>query len=346
MRSEDYDENLVGFHSMKVMITGAAGFIGGHLTRYCLGAGDRVLGLDVEEQSECRPGADFELCDVRDSSRLQRLIAAYRPDCIYHLAAQSYPTVSLAQPRETMDVNVGGTINLFESLRTAGISPLVIVGCSSAEYGRVIHHGALLREDDPLCPLHPYGVSKVAQDLLAAQYFANYSIPALRIRIFNTTGPGKMGDVCSDLTRRAVEIELGLRSPVLPVGNRTRRAIVDVRDLVRGLWLSAERCIPGEVYNLGSDRTHSLDEIVAMIQALSQVPFEVEQVPGLMRSCDEPVIAGNMNKFRECSGWKAELDLANTLSDMLDWWRQRIHAEPRCGSQNLHPPPRGTILNG
>src|SRR5208337_3374960 len=140
---------------------------------------------------------------------------------IFHLAAQSYPTVSLVQPRETFYINAGGTINLFESLRTVGISPVVVVACSSGEYGPVASQDLPVREDHLLRPLHPYGVSKVAQDLLAAQYFANYSIPAIRIRIFNTTGPGKIADVCSDLTKRAVEIELGMRPPSLMVGNLT-----------------------------------------------------------------------------------------------------------------------------
>jgi len=187
---------------MKVLITGASGFIGGFLTTLCVEAGSSVLGLDICQPEVVRAGADFELCDVRDEARLSRLISSFRPDRIFHLAAQSYPTVSLTKPRETMDINAGGTINLYECLRALGIKPVVVVACSSAEYGPVANEDLPVRESHSLRPLHPYGVSKVAQDLLAAQYFANYSIPSVRIRIFNTTGPGKTGDVCSDLTRR------------------------------------------------------------------------------------------------------------------------------------------------
>jgi len=172
--------------------------------------------------------------------------------------------------------------------------------------------------------LHPYGVSKVAEDLLAAQYFANYRIPCVRIRIFNTTGPGKIGDVCSDLARRAVEIELGMRPPSLMVGNLTRRAIIDVRDLVRGLWLSAECCVPGDVYNLGTDQIYSIQEVIETIQALVRAPFSVEKDLALVRGCDEPIIAGDITKFQRCSGWKMEIELASTLRDMLDWWRDRL----------------------
>ena len=313
---------------MKVLITGAAGFIGGFLAKYCVDAGSVVLGIGISEPNELAHGAAFELCDIRDSDALLQLVSRFRPDRIFHLAAQSYPTVSLIQPRETIDINVGGTVNLFECLRTAGISPTVVVACSSAEYGPVASSDLPTRETHPLRPLHPYGVSKVAQDLLAAQYFANYSIPAVRIRIFNTTGPSKLGDVCSDLARRAIEIELGIRAPSLTVGNlTTRRALLDVRDMARALWLSAERCEPGEVYNVGGNEIYSVQEIIDVVRAGVNTEFSLKQDPALMRGCDEPVIAGDTSKFRQCSGWMPEVALSQTIQDMLNWWRTRLAFE-------------------
>ena len=187
-----------------------------------------------------------------------------------------------------------------------------------------------MRETHPLRPLHPYGVSKVAQDLLAAQYFANYAIPCVRIRIFNTTGPSKMGDVCSDLAKRAVEIELGMRPPALPAGNLTsRRAIIDVRDMVRALWLAAERCEAGEVYNVGANAIYSVEELIETILARVKEPFSVQEDPALVRGCDEPVIAGDISKFQRCSGWTPEIELAKTIQDMLDWWRNQLVSSPR-----------------
>jgi GDP-4-dehydro-6-deoxy-D-mannose reductase len=313
---------------MKVMITGAAGFIGGFLAKYCLEVGCSVLGLGISQPVDVWAGAAaaFERCDIRDAARLLHLISTFRPDRIFHLAAQSYPTISLEQPRETMDINVGGTVNLFECLRTSGIWPIVVVACSSAEYGPVASCNLPVREDHPLRPLHPYGVSKVAQDLLGAQYFTNYGSPCVRIRIFNTTGPGKMGDVCSDLARRVAEIELGIGPPYLRVGNLTRRAIIDVRDLVRGLWLSAERCALGDVYNLGGDQIYSIQEVIDTIRTHVTVRFSVQQDQALIRGCDEPVIAGDIAKFQRCSGWAMEIKLTKTLGDMLDWWRGRLAA--------------------
>ncbi len=310
---------------MKVMITGAAGFIGGFLARQCLGAGCSVLGIGLEQPEEKWNGGAFEICDVRNASHLSSLLSTFRPDRVFHLAAQSYPTVSLTQPRETLDINVGGTVNLFEGLRSAGLKPKVVVACSSAEYGPVAIQDLPVKEGHPLRPLHPYGVSKVAQDLLAAQYFSNYAFHSIRIRIFNTTGPGKLGDVCSDLTKRAVEIELGVRPPVLLVGNlTTRRALADVRDMARGLWIATEHCEAGEVYNVGGDQIYAVQEIIEAIRKDVAVPFKIEQDPALVRACDEPTIAGDTTKFRNCTGWRPEFDLANTLRDMLKWWRNRL----------------------
>ena len=312
---------------MKVMITGAAGFIGGVLAKRCLDDGCSVLGLGVSEPATWG-GGTFERCDVRNADLLSKLVVSFQPDRIFHLAAQSYPTVSLEQPRETLDINIGGTVNVFESVRTLSKMPMTVVACSSAEYGPVAAEDLPVCEEHPLRPLHPYGVSKVGQDLLAAQYFANYKIPCVRIRIFNTTGPGKLGDVCSDLTRRAVEIELGLRPPSLMVGNRTRRAIIDVRDLVRGLWLSAECCAAGDVYNLGANQIYSIQEIIEAIQKRVTRPFAVQEDPLLVRGCDEPVIAGDISKFQQCSKWKPEISLSRTLEDMLEWWRNELTTSP------------------
>ncbi len=307
---------------MNVMITGAAGFVGAFLTKYGLDAGARVLGIDIKEPASGMQDAAFEICDVRDQERVSSLVRAFRPHCIFHLAAQSYPTVSLDRPYETMEVNAGGTISVFEAVRLLEKKAMVVVACSSAEYGPVASSDLPVREDHPLRPLHPYGVSKVAQDLLAAQYFVNYRQPTVRIRIFNTTGPAKIGDVCSDLTKRVVEIESRSGMGSLRVGNlTTQRAILDVRDLVRALWLSVDLCEPGEVYNVGADAIYSIQELIAEIRRQSGVPFELEQDPKLMRRCDEPVIAGDVTRFRERTGWRQEIPLEMTIGEMLEWWR-------------------------
>ena len=310
---------------MNVLITGAGGFMGGYLAKLALSEGHSVLGIDAKEAEAEAFEAKFERCDIRDTARVFETIATFRPDRIFHLAAQSYPTISMLRPLDTMQINAGGTINIFEGVRAAGIKPVVVVACSSAEYGIVAQENLPVREEHALRPLHPYGVSKVAQDLLAYQYFANYGIPTVRIRIFNTTGPRKRDDICSDFTKRAVEIELGIRRSPMIVGNlTTRRAIIDVRDMVRGLWLAAKHGAYGEVYNVGSGNIYSGQEVIDAIRAIIKVPFTLEADPGLLRTCDEPVIAGDTTKFRGCTGWKPEIGLRQTIVDMVEWWRKHL----------------------
>lgn len=319
---------------MNVMITGSAGFVGTYLAEFCQREGASVLGLDIKHPAAPGYTGEFEICDVRDANRLSSLVTAFKPDQIFHLAAQSYPTVSLERPYETMDVNAGGTISVFETARHAEKKPMVVVACSSAEYGPVASEDLPVRETHALRPLHPYGVSKVAQDLLAAQYFANYSIPTVRIRIFNTTGPGKLGDVCSDLTKRVVELEIQSGRGALRVGNlSTKRAILDVRDLVRALWLAAIHCEPGEVYNVGGNAIYSVQELIEEIGRQSAIAFPIEPDPKLMRSCDEPVIAGDITRFRERTGWMPGIAFESTIGEMLAWWKQELGVVSAAGKQ-------------
>jgi GDP-4-dehydro-6-deoxy-D-mannose reductase len=310
---------------VRVLITGAAGFIGGYLFQYCVAKGCIVLGIDVREPLDAAARSAFEPCDVRDPARLPDVLARFEPDRIFHLAAQSYPTVSLLQPRETFSTNIDGTVNLFESVRALASKPLVVVACSSAEYGPIATEDLPVKENHALAPIHPYGVSKAVQDLLAWQYFLNYSIPTVRLRIFKTTGPGILGDVCSDLMKRAVEIELGLQAPVMHAGNLTsRRSILDVRDLVSALWLSAGHCKAGEVYNVGGENCYSVSEVIEAIGVQLKLRFAVEQRPELSRSFDEPVIAGDNSKFHACCDWEPQIPLTQTLQDMYLWWRERL----------------------
>lgn len=312
---------------MRVLVTGAAGFMGPFLARLAASSGAEVLGTGLNGPCHEWPeGFRFEVCDMRDDAEVMRVVSDFRPDRVFHLAAQSYPTVSLERPRETMESNVCGTVNLYESLRAAKLNAMVVVACSSAEYGPVAAKDLPVKEEHPLRPLHPYGVSKIAQDLLAALYFANYGMPSVRIRIFNTTGPSKLGDVCSDLIRRAVEIETGINTTAaLKVGNlTTRRAIIDVRDMVRALWVASEKCEPGEVYNVGSSNIFAVEELIETIRPLIKSPFTIAQHPGLIRACDEPVIAGDTTKFQQQTGWKTEIGLDQSLQDMVDWWRQNL----------------------
>lgn len=318
---------------MRVLITGGHGFIGRWLAGH-LGAQGHEVWLNYYTMPPpgemAVPGAAGSVgFDVRDAAAFEACLRALRPERVYHLAAQSYPTVSWERPAETMDVNALGTIHLFEGLRRAGLRARVLVACSSAEYGFVAPHEVPTREEQPLRPLHPYGVSKVAQDLLAYQEHATHGTHTCRVRIFNTTGPGKLNDAASDFTRRAVEIEKGLREPVLRVGNlEPRRGFCDVRDMVRALEAALEKGRPGEVYNAGAGEAVSMRAMLDEVLALSTAKPRVEVDKALLRPTDEPVILGDSGKLRREAGWAPAIPLRTTLADMMAHWRRTLPGRP------------------
>jgi GDP-mannose 4,6-dehydratase len=314
---------------MNILITGIGGMVGSHLADYLV-KNHRVIGTYYKPTvnlSELPKDIELVECDVRYFNRLYSIIKQYKPQRIFHLAAQSYPTVSMARPDETMDINVIGTINVFEAIKQLGSSgeTKVVVACSSAEYGASLTPENIpVTENTPLLPLHPYGVSKVAQDLLTYQYFKSDGLYGIRARIFNTTGPRKVNDVCSDFIKRVVEIECGA-IPVLAVGNlETRRAITDVRDLVTALWLLSEKGAAGEVYNISGKFVYKITEIIDIIRQYTTIPFKVQIDDNLLRPTDEPIIYGDSSKLEAITGWKQSLHLKDTIYDMLNYWRNRI----------------------
>lgn len=265
-------------------------------------------------------------CDVRYFQHLHSIISKYKPTIIYHLAAQSFPTVSWERAAETMDINVGGTVNLLESIKLLkqedeNYNPKVVIACSSAQYGSSLTpENVPITEDKPMLPLHPYGVSKVTQDLLGYQYFMNYGIRTIRARIFNTTGVRKINDAASEFTRRAVLIKKG-KLDKFPVGNLTaQRAITDVRDLIQALDLLARKGKDGEAYNVCGDKIYLMSDIIEYIKKIVGIDFETYQDPSLMRPMDEPVIVGSSEKLLKDTGWKQSIDIETTLRDMIDYW--------------------------
>jgi len=189
-------------------------------------------------------------------------------------------------------------------------------------YGNVPASAIPVAEEHPLKPLHPYGISKVCLDLLAREYFLDYRIPAVNIRLFNTTGPGKTNDAPSDFVRQLVRIKKGLQAPVIEVGNlKPRRAFLDVQDTVRGFYLAAIKGKRGEAYNLCASRTYHIHEVLHAAIRLSGVKTEIQPVSRLMRPSDEKIIFGSTQKFRKDTGWTPLNSIERTLTSMLNYWQ-------------------------
>ncbi len=311
---------------MKVLITGATGFIGSHLAEFLLEKGDEVHGTvwdknELKNVESIKDKINILECDIRDESRVAEIIREIKPERIFHLAAQSFPTVSWDEPARTLDTNVLGTSHLFEAVKKYTPDSTVLVACSSAEYGFVTEAEVPVSEDHVLLPLHPYGVSKVAQDLLSYQYFKNFKIKSLRARIFNTTGPRKTNDVCSDFTNMIVKIEKGMAQS-MSVGNlEAKRDITDVKDVINALWLLTEKGEPGEVYNVCSSRALRIKDVLDMAIAQATVKIDVQVDKNKLRPTDEPIIMGDNTRIRETCGWVPIMTMEETLKRMLDFWR-------------------------
>ncbi len=318
---------------MRVLITGITGFAGSHLAEYILKEFHdvEVWGLirwrsplnniiQIKEKLHLVEG------DLKDYFSLREALKISKPDRIFHLAAQSFVPTSWKLPAETFSINAIGEINLFEAIRELKLDPLIHIACSSEEYGLVYENEVPIKETNPLRPLSPYAVSKVAQDMLAFQYFQSYKLKTVRTRAFNHSGP-RRGHVfvTSNFAMQIAMIEKGKQPPEIHVGDLTaKRDFSDVRDVVRGYWLSLEKGEPGEVYNISSGKAYQIKEILDILLSYSKVNVKVVQDPERMRPSDVLLLIGDSTKFQSKTGWKPSIPFEQTLKDLLEWWRERI----------------------
>jgi GDP-4-dehydro-6-deoxy-D-mannose reductase len=312
---------------MRIWISGCGGMMGSLLGEALAGQGHEVCATYYKPTVDMHDlaGLALEEVDIRDWCSVWDSLARFRPEAVFHLAAQSYPTASWQRPIETLETNVIGTANLLEAVRRLGPKVRVIVAGSSAEYGAIDPQRVPIGEDEPLLPLHPYGVSKVATDLLAYQYWAGFGLDAVRVRIFNCTGPRKVGDALSDFVRRTVWLERHPEASTIRVGNlETRRTIVDVRDLNRGLMLLLDQGKSGEAYNLGGPTAYQMREVLArVLRRATRAGIVAETDPKLLRPTDEPVIWADCTKLKLATAWQPAISLDQTIEDMLLYWRRK-----------------------
>lgn len=320
----------------RALITGISGFVGSHLAELLLAENFEVYGIirwrsKTENIDSFKEKLILHDGDMTDLSSLLKILKKVKPHYIFHLAAQSFVLASWQYPAQTLYTNVIGTSNLLEAitnLKDKTFDPVVQIAGSSEEYGLVLPSEIPIKETNPLRPLSPYGVSKVAEDMLALQHFRSYKIKTIVTRAFNHSGP-RRGEVfvTSTFAKQIAEIEKGLKKPVIYHGNlEAKRDFTDVRDVVRAYLLAVLKCKSGEVYNIcsGKKGTFSIKEILSILLSLTDVSVKLMKDPKRMRPSDVPILVGDYSKFNKATGWKPTINIKKTLSDLLDYWRNRI----------------------
>ncbi len=310
---------------MRALITGADGFVGQWLTRELLDAGDSVFGgararrMPLHTLGEFRAAAvTWRQIDLSDEASLISAVRDARPDAVYHLAAQSSVPASIADPADTLEVNLMGTLRLLEACRREAPDAAVVVVGSADAYGEVDPASMPLRESAPLRPGNPYAASKAAAEVATLQYARCGWVRALATRSFNHTGPGQTDAFAAPaFAHQIAAIARGDQKPILRVGNlMARRDFLDVRDVAKAYRALALRGGPCKVYNVCSGAAVSMREIVDMLLDIAGVNVTIEEDPAKMRPSDTPLLVGDATALRSDTGWKPAIPLERTLRDL------------------------------
>ena len=317
---------------MRALITGVNGFVGGYLSQYLIENGMEVWGTKLPSEVKSKYLNEDVIVrglDIRDKRECEEVIKECEPDYLIHLAAQSSVALSWKNPQLTMDININGTLNLLDAIRTYIKECRILLIGSSEEYGLIKEEEVPVNESKDIDPSNPYAISKATQELLAKQYIKAYGLDIVMVRAFNHIGP-RQSDifVVSDFAKRIVMMEKGLLEPVLKVGNlESKRDFTDVRDIVKGYELLLKHGKCGEVYNIGSGVALKISEILEKLMELSGKDISIEKDLNRMRPSDNPIIQCDNGKLKSDTKWDTTYNIDKTLRDVMDYWRKEVGDE-------------------
>lgn len=313
-----------------VLITGITGFAGSHLAEYLLSKNDyNIVGLHVSSKNldnvkAIRDKITLLQLDLQDFEKTAKAISDTKPEIIFHLAASASVAKSFQEPMDFLKNNTTSEFNILEGVKKAKLTETKILIVSSAQvYGFVSEKDLPIHETVAFKPDSPYGVSKITQEYLALQYFYAYHQPIIRVRPFNHCGPRLSAQFSVSRFAKAIaEIERGNHEPVLRVGNLTaKRDFTDVRDMVKAYVLAVDKGHAGDVYNIGTGVSHSIQEVLDKLLSFAKTKITVETDESLLRPSDIPELRADVSKFVKQTGWKAEVPFDQTIKDTLDYWR-------------------------
>ena len=330
--------------STKALITGMTGMVGSHMADYLLANTD----WDIHGMQRWRSPLDniihltdrinrhdrvfVHYGDLNDTGSMIKVLQTVKPDYIFHLAAQSYPMTSFDMPIETLNTNILGTARLLEAVRLENLNPIIHVCASSEVFGRIPPDKKPadgINEDCPFHPASPYAISKIGTDLVGRYYAEAYGMTIMTTRMFTHTGP-RRGDVFHESTfaKQIAMIEAGLIEPVVKVGNlESLRTYADVRDAVRAYhMLVTINPIAGEYYNIGGTYTCKVGDTLRTLIEMSARKDDIKVVvdPERLRPIDADLQVPDCRKFKRHTGWEPTIPFEQTMSDLLNYWRERI----------------------
>lgn len=312
----------------KLLVTGATGMIGSHFMKACQSEGWNVIGIARSSaSSRLNEKVDHNIhrCDITDRNSLSSVFKTHQFDGVAHFAAQAFNSFSWDQEWYTHQVNVNGSMNLLNCIREYAPNATVLLACSSAQYGLANPNEGPLREDRPLRPVSPYGVSKLAMEAMGYQYFANYGMKILLPRLFIHVGTGHPpATAIQNFARQLALIKKGKQEPVIKVGMlHTARDFIDVRDGVDALMLLQKSSLFGVPVNIATGRAYSIHEVLDKLINISGLNVNVQQNEGLLRLSDEEVLVGD-NSILRGLGWEPKYDIDETLRGVYEDWMNRI----------------------
>lgn len=299
------------------LITGISGFVGNHLSTHLLKLGWQVSGFDKRAVAS---ESNIFIGDIADGNVFQSVLSECKPDVIFHLAG----LIKSTRPEMLYHANLLSTVTLFESVLETGQHPVVIVASSSAVYGSGFGGRPITEKFRPRPATH-YGVSKLTQETATLRYFDTFQLPVMIVRMFNLLGPGQSPDLaCSAFARQIALAEVSGDHKIVTGDLSAYRDFVDVRDTVRAFALLAEKGKSGQIYNVCSGRAVLMRKCLDVILSMSPQQFEVHLDAGKVQRQDVPVQVGSARKLQQLTGWRPQISLKQSLSDLVEYWRQKV----------------------